>query len=412
MPNPLPKTRKDGTAVFRVRYRFGGRSTCETFYDERRAKWFCDQIDLHGVRFAVRALADLEDDHGELADDCPILDTVAREFLDWKRDYVRSEVTVDSYQKHYEAHISPTLGKLPVDTISSDDVQAWVERMVSGRIGNIRTKKPAKLAPKTIRGRHALLHQIMEYAADPRRAYIPANPCKGKIELPVRIKPNPKGLMPMQWQALDAALRQVDTDAADMAEFLIASGWRIGEAIALQAYAVEDYGPDSAMYVTMDQVGRKVKGGTVVVKAEGKAQMSMRRIKVDASAAGMVRRRITGRRHDALVFTRKDGTPWQHHNFRAAIDKAAAVAGLPHLSAHWFRHTHVLWHAMSGTPLPELQTRIGHADISTTLGVYGRMIGDVKDVSLDRFAAMRDAIPAPSQLDARPTPNRDLPTDG
>lgn len=404
MPSPLAKSRADGSVVYRVRFRNNGKSSCETFYNEKRAKWFCDQIGLHGVRFALRALADLEADHGETEDDSPTLDVVAAEFLTWKRDYVRSEVTVDAYQKHYDAHISPALGHIPVDAISADDVQAWVERMVTGKIGNTRVKdpktgRPKTLHPKTIRARHALLHSIMEYATHPRRSYAATNPCKEHIDLPARIKGNPKGLMPMQWQALAAALRTVDPAAADLAVFLISSGWRIGEGMALQVASVEDYGPDSPMWVSMDRVARKVKGGTVVVELEGKSQDAMRRIKIDADAAAMVRRRTTGRRHDALVFTRKDGTPWQHHNFRHAIDKAADVAGLPHLSAHWFRHTHVLWHAMAGTPLPELQTRIGHASIDTTLSVYGRMIGDVKDDSLARFAAMRSGAAGLKQLD-------------
>lgn len=396
MPKPLTKYRQDGSEVYRVRYRLNGRSTCETFYDKPRAQWFCDQIALHGVRFALRALADLEDDRGEIDDDSPTLDTVAAEFWEWKRPYMRSDVGIDHYRKAYDAHISPTLGSIPVDTLSADDVAAWVDLMVTGKIGNTRTKKPKALHPKTIRARHALLHQIMDYACHPRRSYAPVNPCKAKVQLPERIKPTPKGLMPMQWQALDAALRTVDADAADLAAFLIGSGWRIGEAMALPAYAVEDYGPDAPMWVTMDQVARKGKGSTTIVKLEGKAQMSMRRIKLDSATAAIVRRRTVGKGHNDLVFTRADGSPWQHHNFRHKLDKATAAAGLPHVTAHWLRHSHVVWLAMSGTPLPELQKRIGHADISTTLGVYGSMIGDVDAAVLDRFAAMRDATPAVS----------------
>lgn len=393
MPNPLPKTHKDGSVIYRVRYRHGGRSTCETFYDLGRAQWFCDQIELHGVRFALRALADLQADRGEIEDNCPTLDVVAGEFWEWKRPYMRSDVGIDHYKASYERHISPTLGRMPVDSISPEDVAAWVELMVTGKIGNTRTKKPKPLHPKTIRGQHALLHQIMDYACHPRRSYCATNPCKAKVDLPERIKPTPKGLMPMQWQALDRALRQTDADAADLAAFLIGSGWRIGEGMALPAYAVEDYGADQPMWVTMDQVARKGKGVTTIAKLEGKAQMSMRRIKLDGDTAAVVRRRMVGKGPGDLVFTRADGTPWQHHNFRHALNKATDAAGLPHVTAHWLRHSHVVWLAMSGTPLPELQKRIGHADISTTLGVYGRAIGDVSVDVLDRFAAMRDSQP-------------------
>lgn len=47
--------------------------------------------------------------------------------------------------------------------------------------------------------------------------------------------------------------------------------------------------------------------------------------------------------------------------------------------------------AMSGASLPELQSRIGHESIKTTIDVYGRMLTDVSPTALKGFAAMRGA---------------------
>jgi hypothetical protein len=54
--------------------------------------------------------------------------------------------------------------------------------------------------------------------------------------------------------------------------------------------------------------------------------------------------------------------------------------------------------ALTGASLPELQSRIGHASITTTINVYGRMLNDVSDRALDGFAAMRDA-PLDAQIE-------------
>lgn len=233
----------------------------------------------------------------------------------------------------------------------------------------------------------------MDYAANPRRGCTDANPCQG-VNLPKQLKPTPKGLMLMQWQAIHVNLVPAgEQDAANLAAFLIGSGWRLGEALALNVASVEDYGKGRPMWVTMSRVLRRNPDGThTIAEAERKAQKSMRRIELDPATAAIVRARLTGKRHSDLVFTH-DGRAWAPHNFRNRLTRARKSAGLENATIHWLRHTHVAWLAMSGAPLPELRKRIGHADITTTIGTYGGMIGDVGAATLGAFAALRDATP-------------------
>lgn len=401
MPSPRSYTTKDGTVTWRVRYRNAlGQSCSKTFVEHDDAKWFADTIAAQGVPFALRALRDLEKEHRSALDDSPALATVFEEFITWKTDYVRSERTIADYRTHFNDVINPILGVEPVAAITPTMVSNWVDAMVAGRIVSPHTGK--KLSPKTIADRHALLHAVMKYAVDPRRAYVSANPCTG-VTLPKRIKPAPKGLMPAEWQALHSNLTTINEDAADLASFLIGSGWRFGEASALAPEGVEDYGPDAPMYVTMLRVTRRsaagTKKGSYFIAPEGKAQKSMRRIKLDTETAGIVRRRIVGKKITGPVFD-DAGHPWTYNRFQKLFDRAArGLTRRP--TPHWLRHTHVGWLAMAGTPLPELQARIGHASITTTIGTYGSMISDVSDDSLAKFAAMRSAATiAPKQLDA------------
>ena len=370
MPKPIKWVGARGKTAYRVRFRLDGKQLQESFNTKREADAFCSDIATRDARYALRVLHETE------AEGTLTLDAIAAQFFDWKETRVRSDRTVHDYRRDYDKHIKPTLGSRRAGHVLEADVQAWVDALT--------------LAPKTVHDRHALLHQIYAWALHPARHLVDHNPAVGTT-LPKKQKKSPKGLHPNEWVALHAALRQIDKDAADLAEFLLASGWRISEAAAVTAWDVEDYGR-RGMYVTMGHVVRRNAAGQHVVVDEGKGDASLRRIQLDAGAAAMVRRRLESVRDGGLVFTTKTGAQWHTDNFRNRIWKPAVKAA--NLSRkptpHWLRHTAVFWLARAGASLPELQSRIGHATIATTVNVYGSMLTDVQPTALDAFAAMRD----------------------
>lgn len=54
-----------------------------------------------------------------------------------------------------------------------------------------------------------------------------------------------------------------------------------------------------------------------------------------------------------------------------ALRRAAAKAGIGHISSHVFRHTHRTWLDSVGTPAGVQQRLMRHSDIRTTMNVYG-----------------------------------------
>jgi integrase len=54
-----------------------------------------------------------------------------------------------------------------------------------------------------------------------------------------------------------------------------------------------------------------------------------------------------------------------------ALGRGSARAGVGHLSSHTFRHTHRSWLDAVGTPVGIQQRLMRHADIRTTMNVYG-----------------------------------------
>lgn len=56
---------------------------------------------------------------------------------------------------------------------------------------------------------------------------------------------------------------------------------------------------------------------------------------------------------------------------RQEIQRAADAASLVHLRSHAFRHTYRTWLDSVGTPVGVQQTPMRHADIRTTMNIYG-----------------------------------------
>lgn len=383
---------KDGSTTWRVRFREGvsektgkPRQTCVTFDHQHQANQFAALID-NGLT-PTAALRQMRVDHASRTG--PTLDQLAEQFFAWKETDVRSDRTVADYRRDYRNWIKPTLGDRPAAAVTDHDVQSLIDEMTR-----------TKLKPKSIADRHAILHGIYKWGIE--RGHVDRSPCL-KTRLPKRVTSPPKGLRPNEWAALHAALRSIDTDAADLAEFMLATGWRWSEATALDVFDVEDNGV--TVYVTMGRVMRRNAHNEVELVEDAKSESGHRRTRLDDDAAEVVRRRV-GSRYAGLVFTTKTGAKWHYSHFRERAwnpaVKAAKLTRNP--TPHWLRHSQAFWMLLAGAPVTAVQRRLGHKHISTTNDVYARMIEDVDDAALERFAAMRAGAtrPAPLERSAEP----------
>lgn len=391
MASIKPRPRADGTIGYAVLFRHGGKQRARTFDDEPYAERFVRMIDDFGAERALRYLEDEADVEEGLS-----LDELAERWLASKQGAVTPNILV-GYRRDYEGWIKPRFGHREAAHVHEGDVQAWVDWM---RVHpSPTTGKP--LSPKSIADRHAILHQIYGWGSARTRNLVPHNPCK-ETELPKRTKSTPKGLRLPELHALLEAGRNVDPDAADLISFMAGTGWRIGEAIALTAGAVEVY--DDQVYVTMERVVRRRVGLT----EGGKSHAAMRRLRVLGPAAGMLQRRLVGLAPSDLVFTFADGRPgvnrrgpWNVNSFRdLRWPKIVAAAGLAARkpTPHWLRHTHVAVCLAAGLSLPEIQRRLGHDDIQTTINVYGRMQAEMSDDVAGRLDVLLTPA-APAQVE-------------
>ncbi|PYV66929.1 MAG: hypothetical protein DMG96_40890, partial [Acidobacteria bacterium] len=63
--------------------------------------------------------------------------------------------------------------------------------------------------------------------------------------------------------------------------------------------------------------------------------------------------------------------PLSYTHVWESLDAAAKAAGIGHVSSHTFRHTHRSWLDSVGTPIGVQQKLMRHADVRTTLNLYG-----------------------------------------
>ncbi|MCU1271140.1 MAG: site-specific integrase [Acidobacteriaceae bacterium] len=63
--------------------------------------------------------------------------------------------------------------------------------------------------------------------------------------------------------------------------------------------------------------------------------------------------------------------PYSYTGVWRELDRAAKAAGIGHLGTHTFRHSYRMWIDSVGTPIGVQQKLMRHADIRTTMNIYG-----------------------------------------
>ena len=63
--------------------------------------------------------------------------------------------------------------------------------------------------------------------------------------------------------------------------------------------------------------------------------------------------------------------PWSYSGVRDELQRAADAAGIGHLRSHSFRHSYRTWLDSVGTSVGVQQKFMRHADIRTTMNIYG-----------------------------------------
>ncbi|MCW7946962.1 integrase [Streptomyces hygroscopicus] len=398
------RIRKDGTASFQVRWLQGGRGgswESERFGELAEAEAFKKLVDAHGQQWPFgwipgQGFVEPEQD----PDDLPL--------VEWSRRYVErltgiDKRTRDDYLREVDRHLSLFVhtrraGQVmpaTIGNITADDVQDWIRLQEAGQqdpeTGRW-IRRPA--APKSIANRHGLLWCIVQAAIEADPPLRTKNCCAG-TRLPRADDEIVEEMVFLEHDEYQLIRRYItDEDARDLADWLVGTGMRWGEASALQVQDLKLGGPVPT--ASVQRAWKRAPRGSERSFFLGppKTRKARRVVALAPAQVDMVRRLTDGMPPEAFVFRTTTGKAWRHNNFynrkwKPAV-AAAVDAGLPRRPRiHDLRHSHVAWLVAANIPLPAIQARLGHESIQTTIDRYGHLVRSLdSDISAAVQAAM------------------------
>lgn len=98
---------------------------------------------------------------------------------------------------------------------------------------------------------------------------------------------------------------------------------------------------------------------------------------VDLLSRHLAKRGLTASDRDALVFVSPEGAVIDYAHWRKRVWlPACEAAGVPDLTFHDLRRVNATALVAERVDIKTAQTRLGHADPRTTLGIYARATGE------------------------------------
>lgn len=306
--------------------------------------------------------------------------------------WVSSDNTLNRVRNYLDTYILPKFGHYQPDKITSSDIQKWINDLAqkskeSVDVGNKRAKKGSS------KDFGAIAHKLREiFDFGITHFELKYNPVQS-IKIPPKPKSNQKRIMVLHDEDLTIWLNFVDTLPNTRAnrrfkvicDSLLASGMRINELLALTIYDLDF--ESSEILVTKTLVWKNANPklglkGKVVCKNTPKSDSGNRKIAVPYQIIEQLQNfhdemnlyfKKNGLSKSKLIFPTIYGNYMCDRNERATLKRRLQEVGLPDYGFHLFRHTHASMMLNAGMNWKELQVRMGHKSIKTTMDIYAEL---------------------------------------
>lgn len=344
----------------------------ESFPDIEAARAFGELVDRVGGA-AARSVRDLRARDGSGAVHLT-LNAWTEHYLDPENGMLGGigEGTIRDYGRMARRSFLTILGEMPVDAIGKDDVGKWIrwqEAQVSAR-----DARP--IAAKTVTNYQGLLSSVLAAAAE--RGLVVKNVARGA-----------KITRGMPREAVFLSHREFGVLLACTPEFyrplmllLVTSGARWGEATAAE-WGDLNYESDPVTWSVRrawkkDANGRQVLGPPKTPRSRREIPLDTATIEALGKPGPSSQRVFIGRRSAERIYHGRFLTStWNPSVARARNIEACAERGLTPIRSlprpHDLRHTMASWGIQAGMSLVEIQRRLGHESITTTVDRYGHL---------------------------------------
>ena len=363
--------RKDGrwVGVLHVGYS-GGKRQRKSFYAATRAE-------------VASRLAGAVRDHQLGKAPVPEREKLGDFLSRWLEDTARHSVRASTY-RGYEVllrlHIIPEIGHLKLARLTADDLDALYSRLLD------------KLAPKTVKMAHAVIHRALSHAQK-----------RGAVAVNVASVAEPPSAPRKEFRCLtsEEAARFLKAATGDRFSGLyvlaLNTGMRQAELLGLRWADVDLSG---AVLHVRQQVYR-LKGEWVF--SEPKTAASRRTISLSGACVEALRshraRQLEERlgvgaewEDNDLVFSNRLGRPMAKENLlRGSFWPLLEKAGLPHVRFHDLRHSCASMLLAANVNPKVVQEMLGHSSIAVTMDTYSHAMPSLQADAAERMGRLLTA---------------------
>ena len=285
----------------------------------------------------------------------------------WFQDYAKIKVRPSShqtYQGYIHNHIRPNIGDIPLEKLTSLDLQKFYKKLLTtGRVDRVGAKgQPKGLSAKTVRNIHQILSSALKLAQEQR--LILTNPAEG-CALPRVEHQEMKTLTTVQLASFFREARE--SGVFELYYLELATGLRRGELLGLKW---EDIDLERGDLRVRRQVSR-INGE--VVEAPLKTKNAYRTLPLAEDTVSVLREQRRKVGNSPWVFPSPNGGPISPDSVLHMLHRVLKRAGLPKVWFHDLRHTFATLALQNGVDVKTVSGMLGHFSAGFTLDTYAHI---------------------------------------
>ena len=285
----------------------------------------------------------------------------------WFQDYAKIKVRPSShqtYQGYIHNHIRPNIGEIPLEKLTSLDLQKFYKKLLTqGRVDRVEAKgQPKGLSAKTVRNIHQILSSALKLAQEQR--LILTNPAEG-CALPRVEHQEMKTLTTVQLASFFREARE--SGVFELYYLELATGLRRGELLGLKW---EDVDLERGDLRVRRQVSR-INGE--VVEAPLKTKNAYRTLPLAEDTVSVLKEQRKKVGNSPWVFPSSNGGPISPDSVLHMLHRVLKRAGLPKVRFHDLRHTFATLALQNGVDVKTVSGMLGHFSAGFTLDTYAHI---------------------------------------
>lgn len=253
-------------------------------------------------------------------------------------------------------------GDIPIAEISVNMVKLYLDMLA---------KK--SYSKKTIKERYAVLKQIFNFAFE--REYIEKNPCAL-----VKLKFPKTAITPKREAATfedEAIIKNLSNDITFgfFAKFLLFTGCRRGEALALTPKDIDFENKTVSINKTVEWIGNNPK-----IKPTPKTEAGIRKIPLP----DILISELNNRKKQTYIFENSDHGLMHHSQVARHWNTLRETTGIS-CTPHQLRHSYATMLFDAGIDVKTAQSWLGHTDVKTTLDIYTHLSNMRQEQSVSKW---------------------------